>query len=371
MPRWRELPASLGEQERRLVVQLRRLKDHSGLSLTSLAARTSYSRSSWERYLNGKKPVPRAAVEELSRVCGVEPTRLLVLHEVVQEVRGAPGSGGPAEAAGAVTEPAPTTGPEAAAPSEPVELPEPAAPSPPPVRPAPRTLRLRTALAGTALAVAAAFVGGLFAGRAWAGDGDGGRSGPRSAAGPGPAAPRCAGGGCAGEDPARPGCGGQGRVTSLATREFGAGRRGEPWYAKACGAVWARAEGLLLPGDRVVVVLPGARAKVVRVAGAEVVRVAGAEVVRVARAKVVRVAGAEVVRVARAEVVRVARAKVVRVAGAKVVRAVRAEEVRAARARGARRYPATRMRALGGVRPMAAEVCLTPADGCAQACFSS
>lgn len=167
MPRWKELPASLGEQDRRLAVQLRRMKDHSGLSLTSLAARTSYSRSSWERYLNGKKPVPRAAVEELSRVCGTEPTRLLVLHEVAQEARIAPGSGEPAEAAGAVPEPAPTAAPEAAMPSEPVALPEPAAPSPPPARPAPRTLRLRAALAGTALAVAAAFVGGLLVGRAW------------------------------------------------------------------------------------------------------------------------------------------------------------------------------------------------------------
>ncbi|MFJ8587532.1 helix-turn-helix domain-containing protein [Streptomyces sp. NPDC093595] len=91
MARWKELPAGLGERERQLLVQLRRLKDHSGLSLAALAGRTGYSRSSWERYLNGKQPVPRRAVEELARVCGTDPTRLVVLHEVAV--------GGPAGAA--------------------------------------------------------------------------------------------------------------------------------------------------------------------------------------------------------------------------------------------------------------------------------
>ncbi|MFJ4340189.1 helix-turn-helix domain-containing protein [Streptomyces sp. NPDC088915] len=91
MARWKELPAGLGERERQLLVQLRRLKDHSGLSLAALAGRTGYSRSSWERYLNGKQPVPRRAVEELARVCGADATRLVVLHEVaVGDRAGAP-----------------------------------------------------------------------------------------------------------------------------------------------------------------------------------------------------------------------------------------------------------------------------------------
>ncbi|WP_368857606.1 helix-turn-helix domain-containing protein [Streptomyces sp. GbtcB7] len=37
--------------------------------------KTGYSRSSWERYLNGKALAPRQAVEELARVNGVETTR--------------------------------------------------------------------------------------------------------------------------------------------------------------------------------------------------------------------------------------------------------------------------------------------------------
>lgn len=85
MPRWKELPVSLDERVRQLVVQLRRFKDRSGLSLAALAAKTSYSRSSWERYLNGKQLPPADAVEQLALVCGADPVRLLVLHEVAAD----------------------------------------------------------------------------------------------------------------------------------------------------------------------------------------------------------------------------------------------------------------------------------------------
>ncbi|SHN26894.1 peptidoglycan-binding protein [Actinacidiphila paucisporea] len=85
MPRWKALPSSLDERVRNLVVQMRRLKDRSGLSLASLQIKTGYSSSSWERYLSGRALPPRKAVEELARVSGVDPARLLVLHEVAEE----------------------------------------------------------------------------------------------------------------------------------------------------------------------------------------------------------------------------------------------------------------------------------------------
>ncbi|MGW7575250.1 peptidoglycan-binding protein [Streptomyces sp. NPDC054765] len=85
MSRWKGLPESLDHRVRHLVVQLRRLKDHSGLSLAALAAKTSYSKSSWERYLNGKKLPPRDAVAALARVCEGDTTRLLALHEVAAQ----------------------------------------------------------------------------------------------------------------------------------------------------------------------------------------------------------------------------------------------------------------------------------------------
>lgn len=86
MSRWNELPETLGDRSRQLVVQLRRLKDHSGLSLTALASKTAYSRSSWERYLNGKQLPPAEAIEALARTVGVDPARLLALREVAGSV---------------------------------------------------------------------------------------------------------------------------------------------------------------------------------------------------------------------------------------------------------------------------------------------
>ncbi|MET7616446.1 peptidoglycan-binding protein [Streptomyces sp. NPDC005408] len=158
MSRWKELPSSLDEREHQLVVQLRRLKDHSGLSLAALAARTSYSRSSWERYLNGKKPAPRDAVEELARVCQVEPTRLLVLWDVAERERGF----GPPE---------PST-PESRAPESSTPVPDTAG-VPPEASEAiadarsVRTVPVRRMLAVSAAAVLVAFGAGLFTGGAW------------------------------------------------------------------------------------------------------------------------------------------------------------------------------------------------------------
>ncbi|MFF2996946.1 peptidoglycan-binding protein [Streptomyces sp. NPDC057950] len=86
MSRWKALPASLDDRAQKLVIQLRWMKDRSGLSLLSLQTKTGYSRSSWERYLNGKALPPREAVEALARVSGADATRILVLHEVAAAV---------------------------------------------------------------------------------------------------------------------------------------------------------------------------------------------------------------------------------------------------------------------------------------------
>jgi transcriptional regulator with XRE-family HTH domain len=85
MSRWKPLPAELDPRVRQLLVRLRRLKDHSGLSLRQLAAKTGYSQKSWERYLGGRSLPPREAVEAMARIGGEDPTRLLALHEVAAE----------------------------------------------------------------------------------------------------------------------------------------------------------------------------------------------------------------------------------------------------------------------------------------------
>ncbi|MFJ1915262.1 peptidoglycan-binding protein [Streptomyces sp. NPDC088147] len=177
MPRWKSLPSELPERDRQLIVQLRRLKDHSGLGLAALAAKTGYSRSSWERYLNGKQPVPRKAVEELAKVCGTDPTKLLVLHEVAERQPPEPAAEPVTEP---VTEPVAGTGAvgesesegqgeeagAAAVADEPSGtrtsvVPEPGVPEPG-SRPSGRRVPLRYALAGALVAAAVAFAAGLL-----------------------------------------------------------------------------------------------------------------------------------------------------------------------------------------------------------------
>jgi hypothetical protein len=68
---WQPLPADLPPEVRHFVEQLRLLKDRTGLSLVALGARTAYSKSSWQRYLNATQPPPRQAVAALCQVAGV------------------------------------------------------------------------------------------------------------------------------------------------------------------------------------------------------------------------------------------------------------------------------------------------------------
>ncbi|MGW3100085.1 peptidoglycan-binding protein [Streptomyces sp. NPDC001102] len=87
MSRWKALPTELDPRTRQLVVRLRRLKDHSGLSVRQLAARTGYSAKSWDRYLGGRTLPPPDAVEAMARIAGDDPTRLLALREVAADAR--------------------------------------------------------------------------------------------------------------------------------------------------------------------------------------------------------------------------------------------------------------------------------------------
>jgi transcriptional regulator with XRE-family HTH domain len=66
-----------------LVTEMRRIREASGLSFGGLASRTHYSRSSWERFLNGKQIPSRVAVVELARVIGDDPGPLLELWDRV------------------------------------------------------------------------------------------------------------------------------------------------------------------------------------------------------------------------------------------------------------------------------------------------
>ncbi|MEI5102089.1 helix-turn-helix domain-containing protein [Streptomyces sp. PmtG] len=243
----------------RLAGALRELRERTGLSLVALGRRTAYSKSSWERYLNGKKPVPRKAVLALCALAEEPPGRLLALWELADAAwsgRSARPRDRASAAAGAAA------GADGAAADGPGGSAHDTAHDPAEGAGAARSGR-RWAVAGLVAAVVMA--GGTVAGLAVA---DGGDASPRRAgSAAGPYEPRCVGAACEGKEPQPMGCGGPGQVTSVATRSFAPSRRVELRHGTACAAVWARAKGLL-PGDRVELTVPGAAPKRLRAATA-------------------------------------------------------------------------------------------------------
>ena len=76
---WSPLPGQLNHDARLLVHELRALKDGTGLSLAGLSARTHYSRSSWERWLNGKRLITAQALTAFAGAVEVDGARLISL----------------------------------------------------------------------------------------------------------------------------------------------------------------------------------------------------------------------------------------------------------------------------------------------------
>ncbi|MEU9956189.1 DUF2690 domain-containing protein [Streptomyces sp. NPDC050982] len=84
MPRWRALPDELDPQVREFASQLRRLVDRGGLSVAAVADRTGYSKTSWERYLNGRLLAPKGAIVALAEVTGTNPVHLTTMWELAE-----------------------------------------------------------------------------------------------------------------------------------------------------------------------------------------------------------------------------------------------------------------------------------------------
>ncbi|MFF0744367.1 helix-turn-helix domain-containing protein [Streptomyces sp. NPDC004111] len=225
----RNVPGSVGDCAH-LAEELRELKARTGLSLAALAERTPYSKSSWERYLNGKKPVPRQAVEALCAVAREPCGRLFALWELADAAwSGRSGAGAPETVPPQVSAPAPPSGPA----------------------PARRTGWRPYALLAAGAAVGAAAV---FAGVAAFGAG-----GPRAVTGGDPVRrptgaagveAGCLGVQCEGRAPTGMGCGQQGAATSLVDRFAKEGQRLEIRYSELCRSMWVRASHLKV-GDKV------------------------------------------------------------------------------------------------------------------------
>ncbi|MEU9579297.1 helix-turn-helix domain-containing protein [Streptomyces chilikensis] len=95
----------------RLVAALRELKQRTGLSLAALADRTPYSKSSWDRYLNGGTLPSRQAVRDLCALAGEPEGRCLALWEIAEaESSGRAATASPAAAPAPADEPRPSAG---------------------------------------------------------------------------------------------------------------------------------------------------------------------------------------------------------------------------------------------------------------------
>lgn len=84
MPRWKALPDELDPEVREFAENLRRLVDRSGLSIAAVSDRTGYSKTSWERYLNGRILAPKGAVVALAEVTGTSTIHLTTLWELAE-----------------------------------------------------------------------------------------------------------------------------------------------------------------------------------------------------------------------------------------------------------------------------------------------
>ncbi|MEV7384710.1 DUF2690 domain-containing protein [Streptomyces sp. NPDC091215] len=245
----------------RLAASLRELRARTGLSLAALATKTAFSKSSWERYLNGKSLPPRQAVQELCRLAGEPDGRCLALWEIAEsewsgrgkEPAAAPPTATPSPAAttttgtgpatGTPTDTGTTTGASAAAASAPAS---PLAGHRSVVAVA--VLASVCAMAVGVLAVAVALLRPYAEGASRASE-----QAPRYQ-GSSPSDPRCRGAACEGRDPMGMRCAAS--PVTLATRHTAGGAWLEVRYSKECGASWARMWGTRV-GDRLEVTAAG------------------------------------------------------------------------------------------------------------------
>ncbi|MBC9725780.1 XRE family transcriptional regulator [Streptomyces sp. TRM68367] len=246
----------------RLAATLRELRAGMGLSLAALAARTPYSKSSWERYLNGRTLPPRRAVEHLCTLAGTDPQRPLALWALA-ETAWSGRTGRPEKRKRTAPDTRPNTRPSATTPpttTPPTTVPVPPAEEPP--RPRPRVSRLHAAILGGVALLAAGTL--IVLSRAGGGDG-GGPAGNRTAAADLSAPiPGCQGAACTGKDAEDQECSTAAQPpTSLGEQRLD-GTMVKVRFSAVCTTVWARIDRGTV-GDHVEIAVPGTEVQRARV----------------------------------------------------------------------------------------------------------
>lgn len=249
---WKPLPDTLSPECLRFVTRLREMKDRADVSLTVLAQRTAYSKSSWDRCLNGRALPPRQAVEALCRLAGQPPGRILALWELADLTWSGRTSLGGTPADGTPASPAPARAPEAAGRS-PVRI----TPAPSPALPAAGGRGARRLYSPRTVALTAVLVAVVTLPLSWwLADGAGGRTAPGTAVAVSTAQTLCTGRACHGEDPVAAWC--VSGSKAVAGKRTDSGVRFEVRHRPACGTVWGRM-WFSRPGDRLVVTVGGER----------------------------------------------------------------------------------------------------------------
>ncbi|KAA6214441.1 XRE family transcriptional regulator [Streptomyces albofaciens JCM 4342] len=243
----------------RLAAALRELRGRTGLSLAALATKTAYSKSSWERYLNGKSLPPREAVEALCRLAGERGGRVAALWELADAAWSGRGRSAERASEADVREsapPPPEGGGDGA--RRPEDVPG-SAPS--------SGVRRVTPVVGVAavLAVTVVLAAVLVVVGEWrAGTGGAGRQANTAVSAAPSARTGCHGAACDGQNPLVMLCGGEGLVTTVLRHRATGGRHLQIRYSKACGAAWGRLRGGRI-GDRLRIDAPGGRSQSTRV----------------------------------------------------------------------------------------------------------
>ncbi|MDK1474908.1 DUF2690 domain-containing protein [Streptomyces sp. 549] len=246
-------------EQARLARELTALRERTGLSLAALAARTTASRSSWQRYLCGGKLPPRELVRELCLLAGERPGRLLLLWELADEARRSPAAQPPPQPSqpspplrttaappGTAPEPGPGAGPDAA----------PGAREDAARRVPGRGRRLRRRLLVAVLSI------GTLIGLVGAYHGVQDRSGPAT----GPVKAGCRGSTCTGENAQSQACAiASSGPRTVAERRFAGKKAVDIRYSEGCDAGWARIRFGSI-GDRVEISAPGEERQSVRIA---------------------------------------------------------------------------------------------------------
>ena len=219
-----------------LAAAMRELRSATGLSLAGLAAKTPYSKSSWERYLNGKTLPPREAVEELCRLAGEPVGRCVALWELAEAE---------ASGRGATNQARPPTA--TAAPLTPTSPPPPPPPVPVPEQRGVVTLAVLASVC--AVAVTAVVLALLLLPDSRASE----PLSPTAATTATPIGPGCHGATCEGRSPMAMRCAAQ--PDTVARHQTATGAWMELRHSRECGTTWARTWGGRI-GDRIEMTVP-------------------------------------------------------------------------------------------------------------------